>query len=193
MTGAVEGAEDDVDAGRAAMAAEGIGPDDAVLGVTASGRTPFVLAALDEARRRGAATAGLSCNAGAALSGVVEFPIEVVVGNEFIAGSTRLKSGTAQKLVLNMISTITMVRLGHTYRNYMVDMRVSNAKLAARAARMVGEITGADIDTAAAALSSCDNQIKTAVVMIVREVDAARARDLLDTADGRLAGVMGAS
>ncbi|MFD0557231.1 N-acetylmuramic acid 6-phosphate etherase [Stackebrandtia endophytica] len=187
MTTATEGAEDDRDAGIAAIDAHDIGPDDVVIGVTASGRTPFVLAAVAEARRRGALTAGLSCNAGAALSEVAEHGIEIVVGNEVIAGSTRLKSGTAQKLVLNMITTITMVRLGHTYGNYMVDMRVLNEKLAVRAAKMVAEITGADIDVAAAALAKADNHAKTAVLMIEADLDAAEARDLLATVDGKLA------
>lgn len=187
MTTATEGAEDDRDAGIAAIDAHDIGPEDVVIGVTASGRTPFVLAAVAEARRRGALTAGLSCNAGAALSEVAEHGIEIVVGNEVIAGSTRLKSGTAQKLVLNMITTITMVRLGRTYGNYMVDMRVLNEKLAVRAAKMVAEITGADIDVAAAALAKADNHAKTAVLMIEADLDAAEARDLLATVDGKLA------
>lgn len=187
MTTATEGAEDDRDAGIAAIDAHDIGPDDVVIGVTASGRTPFVLAAVAEARRRGALTAGLSCNADAALSEVAEHGIEIVVGNEVIAGSTRLKSGTAQKLVLNMITTITMVRLGRTYGNYMVDMRVLNEKLAVRAAKMVAEITGADIEVAAAALAKADNHAKTAVLMIEADLDAAEARDLLATVDGKLA------
>ena len=190
MTNAAEGAEDDTDAGAAAMEAEGIGPDDVVVGVTASGRTPFVLAALTEARNRGALTVGLSCNAGARLSRIVEHGIEVVVGNEVVAGSTRLKSGTAQKLVLNMITTITMVGLGHTYRNYMVDMRVLNAKLAVRAARMVAEITGAEHQVAAEALRAADNHAKTAVLMIERDIDAATARALLSETDGRLAAAL---
>jgi len=187
MTTASEGVEDDRDAGIAAIAAHEVGPDDIVIGITASGRTPFVLAAVAEARRRGALTAGLSCNAGAALSEVAEHGIEIVVGNEVIAGSTRLKSGTAQKLVLNMITTITMVRLGRTYGNYMVDMRVLNDKLAVRAAKMVAEITGADIEVAADALAKADNHAKTAVLMIEADLDAAEARELLSTVDGKLA------
>ena len=117
---------------------------------------------------------------------VAEHGIEVVVGNEVIAGSTRLKSGTAQKLVLNMISTITMVQLGHTYGNYMVDMRVLNEKLAVRAAKMVSDITGADRDTAAAALAKADNHAKTAVLMIEADIDVGAARALLDETAGKL-------
>ncbi|ADD45685.1 N-acetylmuramic acid 6-phosphate etherase [Stackebrandtia nassauensis] len=186
MTNSVEGAEDDADAGAAAMAAHDIGPDDVVVGVTASGRTPFVIGALTEAGRRGALTVGLSCNGDAELSKVVEHGLEVVVGNEVVAGSTRLKAGTAQKLVLNMISTITMVRLGHTHGNYMVDMRVLNEKLAARAARMVAEITGADLTTAAETLGRAGNHIKSAIVMIEHDVDADTARERLAAAGGRL-------
>lgn len=190
MTNAAEGAEDDETAGAEAITAHDISAADVVIGVTASGRTPFVLSAVAEARDRGALTVGLSCNTGAALTKVAEHGIEIAVGNEVIAGSTRLKSGTAQKLVLNMISTITMVRLGHTYGNYMVDMRVLNDKLAVRAAKMVSEITGADLDTASAALVKADNHAKTAVLMIEAGVDAATARELLTAVDGKLAAAL---
>ncbi|MET7463540.1 N-acetylmuramic acid 6-phosphate etherase, partial [Nonomuraea sp. NPDC005501] len=117
LTRSVEGAEDDAEAGAADLARLEVGPLDSVVGVSASGRAPFVLGALAEARRRGALTVGLSCNDGAPLSAAAEHAIEVVVGPEVVAGSTRLKAGTAQKLVLNMISTIAMVRLGRTYGN----------------------------------------------------------------------------
>ncbi|HEX2145302.1 MAG TPA: N-acetylmuramic acid 6-phosphate etherase [Glycomyces sp.] len=190
--GAVEGTEDDAAAGLAAILAEKIGPDDAVIGLAASGRTPFVVAAVQEARRRGALTVGLSCNTGTLLSEVAEHRIEVAVGPEVVAGSTRLKSGTAQKFVLNMISTITMVRLGKIYRNYMVDMRVANSKLAARAVRMIREITGADAETAEAALTASGDHVKTAVVMIELKVDAAEAKARLERADDRLSGALAA-
>ncbi|WP_081913185.1 N-acetylmuramic acid 6-phosphate etherase [Glycomyces sp. NRRL B-16210] len=188
--GAVEGTEDDADAGAAAMAAEAIGPADAVVGLAASGRTPFVIAAVREARRRGALTVGLSCNAGAALSEAAEFAIEVAVGPEVVAGSTRLKSGTAQKFVLNMISTISMVRLGKVYGNYMVDMRVGNSKLAARAVRMIREITGAEAEAAEKALVAAGNRVKTAVVMLELGVPAAEADERLEQAEGRLSGAL---
>ncbi|HIV57181.1 MAG TPA: N-acetylmuramic acid 6-phosphate etherase [Candidatus Stackebrandtia faecavium] len=186
MTNATEGAEDDEAAGAEAMHIHDIGADDVVVGVTASGRTPFVLSAVSEARRRGALTVGLSCNRDSKLSAAAEHAIEVVVGNEVIAGSTRLKSGTAQKLVLNMISTIAMVRLGHTYGNYMVDMRVLNDKLAVRAANMVSEITGATNEASRVALHSAGNNAKTAILMIERDIDVDTARSLLSRADGRL-------
>lgn len=188
--GAVEGTEDDAAAGAAAISADGIGPDDAVVGLAASGRTPFVVAAVQEARRRGALTVGLSCNTGTVLSEAAEHRIEIEVGPEVVAGSTRLKSGTAQKFVLNMISTISMVRLGKVYRNYMVDMRVANSKLAARAVRMIREITGADAEEAEAALAASGNHVKTAVVMIELGVDAKEAGTRLERAEGRLSAAL---
>jgi N-acetylmuramic acid 6-phosphate etherase len=186
ITRAVEGVEDDTDAGVADLAERNVGAGDAVLGLTASGRTPYVLAALAEARRRGAVTVGLSCNADAELSDVVEFPVEVAVGPEFIAGSTRLKAGTAQKLVLNMISTISMVRLGKTHGNLMVDLVATNEKLQARAIRMVQEITGSTAEAAETALNAAGRHVKTAVVMIERGTDAVTARALIEAGQGRL-------
>ncbi|WP_425556047.1 N-acetylmuramic acid 6-phosphate etherase [Glycomyces endophyticus] len=190
--GAVEGTEDDEAAGEAAIAADGIGPADAVVGLAASGRTPFVVAAVREARRRGALTVGLSCNTGTVLSDAAEHRIEVEVGPEVVAGSTRLKSGTAQKFVLNMISTISMVRLGKVYRNYMVDMKVANQKLAARAVRMIREITGAGPEEAEAALAASGDRVKTAVVMLELGVSAADAEARLVLAEGRLSGALAA-
>jgi N-acetylmuramic acid 6-phosphate etherase len=184
---AQEGVEDSEEAGVADMAARNVGAADAVLGLTASGRTPYVVAALREARRRGALTIGLSCNTDSALSQVVEYPVEVAVGPEFIAGSTRLKAGTAQKLVLNMVSTIAMVKLGKTHGNLMVDLVATNEKLVARAIRMVQEITGVPADVAETALRGAGQHVKTAVVMIERGTDASAARALLDAAHGRLA------
>nr|BFF23872.1 hypothetical protein GCM10025732_18370 [Glycomyces mayteni] len=135
---------------------------------------------------------GLSCNTGTVLSEAAEHRIEVEVGPEVVAGSTRLKSGTAQKFVLNMISTISMVRLGRVYRNYMVDMKVANQKLAARAVRMIREITGAGPDEAEAALAASGNRVKTAVVMLELGVGAADAEARLERADGRLSGALAA-
>ena len=181
-----EGAEDNEAAGVAEIDALGIGPNDVVVGIAASGRTPFVIAAVKRARELGALTVGLSCNTGTRLSAAAEYPIEVAVGPEVVAGSTRLKSGTAQKLVLNMISTIAMVQLGHTYGNRMVDMQVLNEKLAVRAARMVVEITGVDLATAKEALARAGDNTKLAVLMIERGVDAATGAAMLAAAGGRL-------
>jgi N-acetylmuramic acid 6-phosphate etherase len=175
---ATESAEDDYDAGARDLPA--LTADDAVVGVSASGRTPYVLGAIAAADRAGALTAGLACNSGSELSVAVAFPIEVVVGPEFIAGSTRLKAGTAQKLVLNMLSTLTMVRLGRTYGNLMVDVRVTNAKLRDRATRIVEQVTGAPHDAAAAALAAAGDEAKVAILMLRAGVGADEARARLE-------------
>ncbi|MFI7639835.1 N-acetylmuramic acid 6-phosphate etherase [Nonomuraea sp. NPDC049400] len=186
LTRSVEGAEDDADAGAAALKDLAVGPLDSVVGVSASGRAPFVLGALAEASARGALTVGLSCNDGAPLSAAAEHAIEVVVGPEVVTGSTRLKAGTAQKLVLNMISTISMVKLGRTYGNKMIEMSAMNNKLAGRALRMVSDITGADHATAEAALDAAGGQAKIAVLMIQHGLDADGARALLESHGERL-------
>jgi len=177
-----EGAEDDADAGVAAMIDASVGAADAVVGIASSGRTPYVVAALRTARDRGALTVGLSCNTNAVLSSVADHPIEVLVGPEVVAGSTRLKAGTAQKLVLNMISTITMVRLGKTYGNLMVDLRPTNAKLRERAAGIVAEIAGAGRDEARAALDQTGFHVPVAVLVAQLGISPAR----LHAAGGRL-------
>ncbi|PZG41307.1 N-acetylmuramic acid 6-phosphate etherase [Spongiactinospora gelatinilytica] len=192
LTRSVEGAEDDQAEGVRSIAELGIGPLDSVVGVSASGRAPFVLGALAEAARRGALTAALSCNAGTPLSAAAEHPIEVVVGPEVVTGSTRLKAGTAQKLVLNMVSTIAMIRLGRTYGNQMVGLSAMNTKLADRAVRMVAGITGIEPDVARPVVESAGWDVRTAVVMIEREVGAEAARALLRTHGDRLDAVLAA-
>ena len=182
---AQEGAEDDADAGAAAMATAGVGPLDAVVGIAASGRTPYVMGALRASRARGALTVGLSCNADAPISREADLAIEIPVGPEFLAGSTRLKAGTAQKLVLNMISTITMVRLGKTWGNLMVDLRATNEKLRERAIRIVQAVTGQGRDDAVGALRAADWEVKPAILMLVRGIDITEARRRL-AIDGRL-------
>ncbi|TYB59442.1 N-acetylmuramic acid 6-phosphate etherase [Nonomuraea sp. PA05] len=186
LTRSVEGAEDDAEAGAAALKDLEVGPLDSVVGVSASGRAPFVLGALAEATARGALTVGLSCNDDAPLSAAAEHAIEVVVGPELVTGSTRLKAGTAQKLVLNMISTISMVKLGRTYGNKMIEMSAMNSKLAGRAMRIVADITGADRETAGAALDAAGGQAKVAVLMIQHGLDADGARALLESHGERL-------
>ncbi|WP_084958500.1 N-acetylmuramic acid 6-phosphate etherase [Thermoactinospora rubra] len=186
LTRSIEGAEDDAEAGAAEMARLEVGRLDSVVGISASGRAPFVLGAVAEARDRGALTVGLSCNAGAPLSAATEHAIEVVVGPEVVTGSTRLKAGTAQKLVLNMISTISMIRLGRTYGNRMIEVSAMNAKLAERALRMVRDITGADLETSRKALEEAGGQAKVAVVMIEHGLDADAARALLESHGERL-------
>ena len=182
----VEGAEDDADAGAAAIDSAAIGPLDTVIGIASSGRTPYVVAAVRRARELGALTVGLSCNTGTVLSATAQHGIEVEVGPEVLSGSTRLKSGTAQKLVLNMFSTISMVRNGKAYGNLMVDVKATNHKLRERAIRMVQTIADTDRDTAVAALETAAYDVKLASIMIRRGEDLAASTARLDAADGRL-------
>ncbi|MGW0364302.1 N-acetylmuramic acid 6-phosphate etherase [Streptomyces sp. NPDC002990] len=186
MVQAVEGAEDSAELAARDLTALALTTDDTVVGISASGRTPYAIGAVEFARTRGALTVGLSCNAGSALAAAAEHGIEVVVGPELITGSTRLKAGTAQKLVLNLISTITMIRLGKTYGNLMVDMRSSNEKLRARARRIVALATGASDEEIEAALTATGGEVKHAVLVILGGVDGPQAAELLDAAQGHL-------
>ena len=183
---AVEGAEDDLEAGRAVVAEHAITAADAVVGIAASGRTPFVLAAVRAARERGALTVGISCNRDTPLSAESQWPIEVRVGPEVLAGSTRLKAGTAQKLVLNMISTVAMVRLGKTFGNLMVDLRVTNAKLHDRALRIVERVTGVTRAEADAALRAAGMDVKVAILLLSRVSTVDEAHHRLAAHAGRL-------
>jgi N-acetylmuramic acid 6-phosphate etherase len=179
-----EAAEDDPAAGAQAARNAGVGPTDAVIGIAASGTTPWVLGALGEARARGAMTIALTCSPGSPLAGAAEIAITPVVGPEVIAGSTRMKAGTAQKMVLNMLSTATMIRLGKVYGNLMVDVRPTNAKLRRRAVRILQQAAGVDAEAAQAALEETGYEVKPALVMLLAGVDADEARRRLDGADG---------
>jgi N-acetylmuramic acid 6-phosphate etherase len=182
--------EDDRDAGSRDLVALGVGPQDSVVGISASGSTPYVLGALEAATTRGALTAVVVCAPGSELGALVEHEIVVVVGPEFIAGSTRLKAGTAQKLVLNAISTITMIRLGKTYGSLMVDVVAANAKLAERVRRIVAAASGAGPDEIDDALAASDGDARVAIVSLVAGVDAATARERLETAGRSIAGAL---
>ncbi|MDT3395935.1 N-acetylmuramic acid 6-phosphate etherase [Streptomyces sp. B1866] len=182
----VEGAEDSRDLAAADLDALGLTALDTVVGVSASGRTPYAVGAVEHARGRGALTVGLACNAGSALAAAADHGIEVVVGPELLTGSTRLKAGTAQKLVLNMLSTITMIRLGKTYGNLMVDVRASNDKLRARSRRIVALATGEPDAAVEAALAATGGEVKPAILTLLGGVDAATAARLLTEADGHL-------
>ena len=186
LTAAVEGAEDDRAAGRADLLALNLTAQDAVVGIAASGRTPYVVAGLEAAVETGALTVGVACSVPAPVLDAAQIRIAVLTGPEVIAGSTRLKAGTAQKMVLNMLSTGAMVRLGKVYGNLMVDVKVTNDKLAARARRIVAQVGRVDEETAARLLAQTDNAVKPAVVMARRGVDAAEAQRLLDQAGGFL-------
>ncbi|MGH2820349.1 MAG: N-acetylmuramic acid 6-phosphate etherase [Actinomycetota bacterium] len=180
----VEGVEDDVQAGASDVAALEIQAPDVVVGITASGRTPYVVGALTHARDRGAATAAVSCNHGSQVSGIADRSVEVVVGPEIVSGSTRLKAGTAQKMVLSMISTATMVRLGKTYGNLMVDVHATNDKLRRRAQRIVEIATGRDEDESARALSTAGGDAKTAILVLLTGESVEGARRLLERHGG---------
>ncbi|MFI0937740.1 N-acetylmuramic acid 6-phosphate etherase [Streptomyces sp. NPDC021020] len=186
MVTSVEGAEDNRELAARDLDALGLTAADTVVGVSASGRTPYALGAVEHARALGALTVGLACNAGSPLAAAAEHGIEVVVGPELLTGSTRLKSGTAQKLVLNMLSTITMIRLGKTYGNLMVDVRASNEKLRARSRRIVSLATGADDAAIEDALTATDGEVKTAILTLLARVDAPTADRLLHESGGRL-------
>lgn len=186
----VEGAEDHADAGRADLLALNLTVDDAVVGIAASGRTPYVLGALAYAGEVGALTVGISCNVPAPVLDAAQIAIGVPVGPEVITGSTRMKAGTAQKLVTNMLSTATMVKLGKVYGNLMVDVRPTNVKLVDRARRIVMQIAGVEYGEAAQLLDASENEVKTAIVMARRGVEPETARDLLGAAGGRLRDVI---
>jgi N-acetylmuramic acid 6-phosphate etherase len=176
--------EDDADAGTLAVTEARIGPKDAVVAVSASGHTPYTVAAARAAAEAGALTVALVCARGSELGRLIEHELLVEVGPEVIAGSTRLKAGTAQKLVLNTISTLVMVRLGKTFGNLMVDVEASNEKLRARARRAVGAATGASEDEVLAAIEAAGGEVKVAIVSLAAHVDAATARARLEAAKG---------
>ncbi|WP_371528549.1 N-acetylmuramic acid 6-phosphate etherase [Streptomyces sp. NBC_01283] len=187
MVTAVEGAEDSKELAAEDLDGLRLTADDVVVGVSASGRTPYAIGAVEHARARyGALTIGLSCNADSGLAAAADHGIEVVVGPELLTGSTRLKAGTAQKLVLNMLSTITMIRLGKTYGNLMVDVRASNEKLRARSRRIVSLATGASDEEIETALAATDGEVKNAILTILGGVDGPTAADLLVASDGHL-------
>ncbi|HYO84781.1 MAG TPA: N-acetylmuramic acid 6-phosphate etherase [Bryobacteraceae bacterium] len=187
LTRAVEGVEDDPTAGAADARDRGIGAADVVCGIAASGRTPYVLGALEEARRAGATTLGVSCAPDSPLSRAVDIAIEVPVGPEVVTGSTRMKAGTATKLVLNMLTTGVMIRMGFVYGNLMVNVQPRNEKLRDRARRIIREVTGVDEAAAASLLESGGNDVRVAILMSLRKTDRDDAAHRLATAGGSLA------
>jgi N-acetylmuramic acid 6-phosphate etherase len=180
----VEAAEDDAAAGAQVLCDADVNAADAVVGITASGGAPWVLGAIAEAERRGAATIGLACNPDSPLARQCQIAIVPVVGPEAIAGSSRMKAGTAQKMVLNMLSTATMIRLGKVYENLMVDVRPTNVKLRRRAVQMLQQATDIDEESAQAALKATGYKVKAALVMLLADVDAQEALRRLDAAGG---------
>jgi len=186
----VENAEDDRPGGAAAIAGLGVSADDVVVGIAASGRTPYVLGAVTAAGEAGALTIGLACNDGTPLGAAAQIAIEVLVGPEIIAGSTRLNAGTAQKVVLNIISTAAMVQLGKTYGGLMVDLRATNEKLRDRASRIVAEIADVPLERARVTLEQAGWRPKIASAMLVGGIDADAATTALDRHRGRLRPVL---
>jgi N-acetylmuramic acid 6-phosphate etherase len=186
LSRSVEGAEDDPDAGARDLMAAGFGAGDALVGIAASGRTPYVLGAARAARHLGAVTCGISCVPDAPLSREVEFPMEPAPGPEILTGSTRLRAGTATKMVLNMISTAVMVCLGHVYGNLMVNVAPSNRKLEDRARRIIAQAAEVSRERAAELLEASGRSVRVAIVMEKRGVSRDDAERLLAQADGRI-------
>ena len=180
----VEAVEDDPDAGKRALESIALTNGDVVVGIAASGRTPFVLGAIQYAKEVGAGTIGISNTPGSRLSQIVDIPIAPLPGPEILTGSTRLKAGSAQKMVLNMLSTGAMIRIGKTYGNLMVDVQPTNAKLRSRAIGIVCDAAGVDERRARKALDDADGDVKTAIVALVLGISAADARERVTRAGG---------
>jgi N-acetylmuramic acid 6-phosphate etherase len=183
--------EDDHRQGAKEARQAGLGAGDAVVGVSAGGRTAYVLAALGEARRAGSLVVGISCAPGSPLGAAADIAIEIETGPEVIAGSTRLKAGTVQKVVLNMLSTGVFTKLGHTYRGRMVDVVAANEKLRARAARIVADLTGASAARVEGALADAGGSAKLAILMLRCGLAAGEARSRLSSAGGDLSAALG--
>ncbi|VDG31873.1 N-acetylmuramic acid 6-phosphate etherase [Lactobacillus pentosus] [Lactiplantibacillus mudanjiangensis] len=184
MTVAVEGAEDSLTLGEQDLTALHLTEHDAVVGLAASGRTPYVIGALKYANQVGATTISLACNEQAVISELADVAIEVAPGPEVLSGSTRLKAGTAEKMVLNMLSTIAMVKIGKVYHNLMVDVKPTNEKLVIRAKHIIELATGVDAVTAASLFDAANQDVKTAIVMALADVDVTTAQQRLQQADG---------
>lgn len=191
LTTAIEGAEDNAQAGAEDLRGVNLSPSDVVCGIATSGRTPYVLGALTYARTIQAATIGVTCNKVSELSTVCDILIAPVVGPEILSGSTRLKAGTATKLVLNMISTGTMIRIGKTYGNWMVDLRATNVKLKDRSIRIVSGITGLGRNESELLLAACDGEVKTAIVSHTLRISKQAAQERLLESGGRLRSALG--
>ncbi|MFB5189485.1 N-acetylmuramic acid 6-phosphate etherase [Alicyclobacillus fastidiosus] len=183
---AIENAEDDEPAGAKALSALELSTLDAVVGLSASGRTPFVKGALQHAATHGALTISVSCNPASEIGKLAQIAIDVQTGPEVLAGSTRLKAGTAQKMILNMISTGAMVGLGKVYKNLMVDMKATNFKLQERSKSIIMRATGTTYETAESTLAAADQHVKLAILMIEKGVSADVGKRLLDAAEGHL-------
>jgi N-acetylmuramic acid 6-phosphate etherase len=191
LTAAVEGAEDDSLQGKKDLAAKKLAPRDVVVGLSVSGTTPYVLGALQFARRRGACTVAVTSNPRSPIARIALIAIVAETGPEVIAGSTRMKAGTAQKMILNMLSTAAMVRLGRVYNNWMIDVALSNKKLRQRGLHILQDAAGARPSQAARALRLAENDVRVALVMLKSGANASDARRRLRAAGGRLRSALG--
>lgn len=183
---AIEGAEDDTELGRDDLVQRRLQPEDVVVGIAASGRTPYVIGALTYAKTVGAKTIALSCNSPSRIGALADIAIEIPVGPEVLTGSTRLKAGTAQKLVLNMLTTATMVKLGKVYGNLMVDVQATNEKLRTRSLNIIRDVTGVDKETATRTYRAASGNVKVAIVMLLADVSEEVATKSLDANGGRI-------
>ena len=193
VTNAVEGAEDSVRNGELDLRAKKLTPKDIVVGIAASGTTPYVLGALKYARTRKAMTVALTANRNMPVARIARILIAPEVGPEILTGSTRLKAGTAHKMVLNMLSTAAMVRLGHAYENLMIDLLNTNEKLSGRSVRILAEASGKGVSAAEHAMRQSGHNLRVALVMLKRRIDAPSAKRLLKTSDGNLRLALGES
>lgn len=185
----IEGAEDSKETG-AEDVRKHVNSNDMVIGIASSGRTPYVLGAIEAANQLGVTTAGIACNRGSELSTIVTYPIEVPVGAEVVTGSTRLKAGTAQKMVLNMITTASMIKLGKVYKNLMVNVQASNEKLRKRTVSIIQELTGVSEREAMRYSELAEGDARMAVIMILLKVGVDEAREMLERKDGNFVEVM---
>jgi N-acetylmuramic acid 6-phosphate etherase len=192
LTGSIESAEDRAGEGAADLEKIGFSRDDVLVGITASGQAPYVLGALEYGRNIGAVTAAISCNELSKTFALARHRLYVNVGPEVVSGSTRMKSGTAQKLILNMLSTAAMIRIGKVYKNLMVDLKPVNHKLVLRSIRIIRELTGCSPEEAERALEDSLKKPKTAIVMVLLGVSRERAEELLVRSEGRISAVMAA-
>ncbi|GIN69865.1 N-acetylmuramic acid 6-phosphate etherase 1 [Bacillus sp. J14TS2] len=181
---AVEGAEDDLEGGARDLKQKGLTSKDIVVGIAASGRTPYVIGALEYARSIGAKTIGLTCNHGAPIGAIADYSIEVIVGPEVLTGSTRLKAATAHKMVLNMFTTISMIKMGKAYENLMIDVQPTNSKLVDRARTILMTITGKPFEEAKKALEETNLKVKPAIVMLEADVSSEEAFQYIEKANG---------
>lgn len=186
LTQAIEGAEDDLQQAERDLKSYRFAADDILVGIGTSGRTPYVLGGLAYARSLGSETVAITCNEDSQMHSAADIVIAPVVGPEVISGSTRLKAGTATKMVLNMLTTGAMILIGKTYGNLMVDLNASNSKLRLRSVRMVMELADLTEESANRVLDQCDGELKTAIVSALRNVNATKARQILKNCDGKL-------